>query len=1147
MGTLLRVLIVNCSQDDSLMLIRELEQAGYDPLHERVESVEALRCALREKPWDVILSDDRLPQFDCLEALALLKETGLELPFIIISETISEEMVMAAIKAGAHDCIKNRRMRIIPTIEREIHQAVLRRERTQAVTDLHRHQEMTKRLVEEMSILAEIGRLIGSTLNIEEVYDRVAFEVKKLLVVDRLVVSLNRPQENLSCIAYVSGLDLPGRRVGECYPLEGTLNAMLIYTRRGMLIQSSNLEEMAVRHPSLIVIHVLGVRSMISVPLFSRDEVIGALHFLTTQEDAYTELDLRLAERIGEQIAGAIANAQLYADLKKTEASLRESEENFRTLYDEAPVGYTELDRDGRLVRVNRTGLTILGYNQDEMIGQPLQRFFLETKKPFREALAGKTLEGVTLECTFRRKDGTQFTGLLEARPIVGTEGGVAGIRATIQDITKRKQTEEALHRNQAIAQRLAEEMAVIAEIGRLIGSTLNIEEVYERFAAETKKLISFDRLVVNVNKPQEHEIRVAYASGLDVPGRGPGDSFPLTGTVNETLQRTRTGLLIPSATFKDEATKRYPSLRENYTLGLRSALSVPLISRDTVIGALHFRSKTPDAYTEQDLRLAERIGGQIAGAVANAQLYADLKKTEASLRESEWRYRSLFENMLEGFAYCRILLEDGKPCDLSYLDVNRAFEALTGLKDVAGRRATEVMPGIKESNPELFEICGRVVSTGTSERLEMYLEPLASWLSISVYRAEEMCFVIVFDNITERKRAEEARRRLEERLHRAETMEALGTLAGGVAHDLNNVLGVLVGYSELMLQKIPKESVLHSYASNILRSGEKGAAIIQDLLTLARRGVAVSEVVSLNGVISDYLRTPEFERLASHHPGVAFKNVLDKELLNIGGSSVHLGKTVMNLLSNAAESIKSQGVVTIATENRYLDRPIRGYDDVASGDYAVLTVSDTGEGISPGDLGKIFEPFYTKKVMGRSGTGLGLAVVWGTVKDHRGYVDVQSEEGKGSMFTLYFPVTREEAAGAPKSLPLESYMGHGESILVVDDVQEQRELAVSVLERLGYHAVAVSGGEEAVSFLKMRGSADLVVLDMIMEPGIDGLETYRRILEIRPDQKAILVSGFSETDRVKKAQELGAGAYVRKPYVQQKLGLAIRKELDRS
>ena len=207
-------------------------------------------------------------------------------------------------------------------------------------------------------------------------------------------------------------------------------------------------------------------------------------------------------------------------------------------------------------------------------------------------------------------------------------------------------------------------------------------------------------------------------------------------------------------------------------------------------------------------------------------------------------------------------------------------------------------------------------------------------------------------------------------------------------------------------------------------------------------------------------------------------------------------------------------GLLTVSTENRYVDRSIRGYNDVKQGDYVVLTVSDTGTGIDPDDIEKIFEPFYTKKKMGRSGTGLGMAVVWGTVKDHNGYIDVQSTEGKGTTFTLYFPVTRKSVEERSE-MSIKDYMGKGEAILVVDDVEEQRKTASDMLRELGYSVAMVSSGEEAVEYLKTN-KADLLLLDMIMDPGIDGLDTYKRIIEIHHGQKAIIASGFSETDMSK-------------------------------
>ncbi len=399
--------------------------------------------------------------------------------------------------------------------------------------------------------------------------------------------------------------------------------------------------------------------------------------------------------------------------------------------------------------------------------------------------------------------------------------------------------------------------------------------------------------------------------------------------------------------------------------------------------------------------------------------------------------------------------------------------------------------------------------------------------------------------DITDRKQAEEEKANLEAQLHRAQKMEAVGTLAGGVAHDLNNVLGGIVGYPELLLMQLPEDSPLRKPLSIIRKSGERAAAIVQDLQTLTRSGFTSTKVVNLNGIISDHLKTPEYEKLMSFHPHVQFEITLEENLLNIMGSPVHLSKSIMNLISNATEAMPDGGKVVISSGNRYLDRPVTGYDNVSEGEYVTLSISDEGIGMSGEVMEKIFEPFYTKKVMGRSGTGLGMTVVWGTVKDHNGYIDIQSTEGKGTTITLYFPVTREKLIKDDAPLHVEDLMGMGEAILIVDDVEIQREIASGILNRLGYSVTTVSSGEEAAEYMKNH-SADLLLLDMIMDPGINGLETYRRILEIHPGQKALIVSGFSETDRVKEAQRLGAGAYIKKPFVLEQIGIAVRHELDR-
>ena len=511
-------------------------------------------------------------------------------------------------------------------------------------------------------------------------------------------------------------------------------------------------------------------------------------------------------------------------------------------------------------------------------------------------------------------------------------------------------------------------------------------------------------------------------------------------------------------------------------------------------------------------------------------------------LIRSEQRYRTLFEDSLDAMS----LTTGGK-----IVDVNPAWLKIHGYthkQEVLGMDVINIvhpedrklLADRRHSWPDVGEKFYRLRDLridGSPLDVEIY--------AFQIVVEGELSILTTVRDITDLKRAEEAQRQLEARIKRAEKMEALGTLAGGVAHDLNNILSGIVGYPDLLLMQLPPgENVLREPIQTIKESGLKAAAIVQDLLTLARRGVPTNQIVNVNRIIGDYLKSPEFDKLMLYYPHVRVETDLCPGLLNVSGSPVHLVKTLMNLVTNAAEAMPEGGTICIRTQNVYVDRPIAGYDEIREGDYVVLTVSDTGVGISPEDKEKIFEPFYTKKVMGRSGTGLGMAVVWGTVKDHSGYINVESSGGHGACITIYLPATAREAFVLDAAVDLQSIRGKGETILVVDDIAEQRALVRQMLHHLGYRASVATSGEHAVAHLSQHPS-DLVLLDMIMEPGMDGLDTYRKILLHRPGQKALIASGYSETDRVREAQRLGAGVYLKKPYTVETLALAVRKELD--
>lgn len=384
----------------------------------------------------------------------------------------------------------------------------------------------------------------------------------------------------------------------------------------------------------------------------------------------------------------------------------------------------------------------------------------------------------------------------------------------------------------------------------------------------------------------------------------------------------------------------------------------------------------------------------------------------------------------------------------------------------------------------------------------------------------------------------------LESKLLNAQKMEAIGTLAGGVAHDLNNVLSGIVSYPDLLLMQLPEDSPLKKPIETIKKSGEKAATIVQDLLTLARRGMMEKNTLNLNQVVNDYLASPEYALMQSHHPEVEVETDLLAGLLNCSGSPIHLSNMIMNLVSNGVEAIAGHGKVRVVTENIRIDVENQDAKGLEEGEYIRLTVCDNGAGIQEHDMERIFEPFYTKKKMGRSGTGLGMTVVWGTVKDHDGHIDVASVPGEGTSLSVYLPAIEKDVVRKDRAIFPNELKGNGESVLIIDDVKDQHDIATQILKGIGYVPYSAFSGEQALEFLA-ENNVDLVLLDMIMDPGIDGYETYKRIAKLNPSQKVILVSGYSQTDRIRAALKLGAGRYVQKPYTIEHIARAIKEELQ--
>ncbi len=400
------------------------------------------------------------------------------------------------------------------------------------------------------------------------------------------------------------------------------------------------------------------------------------------------------------------------------------------------------------------------------------------------------------------------------------------------------------------------------------------------------------------------------------------------------------------------------------------------------------------------------------------------------------------------------------------------------------------------------------------------------------------------FRDLTAHNKRESENALLEKKLLRAQKMEAIGLMAGGVAHDLNNILSGIVGYPDLIMMLLDKDSEIIPHIKAIKKSGLRAADVVADLLTIARGVASTRKPCTLNKIIDQYFESPEFEKLKPQMEKIILVKNLDKNILNISCSEIHIKKCVMNLVMNAVEAMENTGELSISTRNQYVDSPFSMGQHMEKGEYAVLSVKDTGHGIQEEDKERIFDPFYTKKVMGMSGTGLGLSVVWNTVQDHHGGIIVTSSE-KGTIFDLYFPVSRSAVIEESANEDVGSILGNGESILIIDDESLQQEIASGMLSYLGYKTSYVSSGREAIDWLETN-SVDILLLDMIMPSGLSGLQTYIEILKKNPGQKAIIASGYSQNDDVERTLKLGAGRFIKKPYTMELLGKAMKHELKK-
>ncbi|OGK12875.1 MAG: hypothetical protein A2W80_08240 [Candidatus Riflebacteria bacterium GWC2_50_8] len=533
---------------------------------------------------------------------------------------------------------------------------------------------------------------------------------------------------------------------------------------------------------------------------------------------------------------------------------------------------------------------------------------------------------------------------------------------------------------------------------------------------------------------------------------------------------------------------------------------------------------------------------GSTGGIVIYAEIITERVMVEEALRQSEQNYRTLFREMLNGFAQHEIICDpQGRPIDYRFLDINPAFERLTGLKaeEVIGKTALEIMPDLERY---WIDIYGKVALTGQPALFENYSAPLGKHFEITSFCPKPGQFACIFSDISERKNSEQEKEKLQTQLLHAQKMESVGRLAGGVAHDFNNMLSVILGHAELMQKEIGNDAPLRSDLEEIIAAGNRSANLTRQLLAFARRQTISPETVDLNDAVDSMLKM--LRRLIGENIDLVWRPKSGLWPVHIDSSQ--LDQLMANLCVNSRDAIQNVGQITIETDMKTLSASNRdGPTELPDGDYVTLSVCDNGCGMSGEIQSHIFEPFYTTKKVGE-GTGLGLATVYGIVKQNNGSINVSSEPGKGTAVTVFLPRHLETALQKTRKPEIHKEKHGDETILLVEDENSLLKMTSTTLRHFGYNVFAAATPGEAREVLSSsREKIQLLITDVIM-PEMNGRDLARELKKIRPGLKVLFMSGYTDEVIANHGVLDNNINFIEKPFTMNDLATKVRETLDK-
>ncbi|MBN1106251.1 MAG: PAS domain S-box protein [Deltaproteobacteria bacterium] len=963
--------------------------------------------------------------------------------------------------------------------------------------------------LKKFQVLYELAVAMTGERSLEENLQLVVDRSRDLLGADTSYIALREEAAGDVYMHTLSGIRTEAFRMMRL-PYGKGLGGLVAKTRQGLIVEDY-FGERKIRHVVDRIVADEGVVSGMAVPIQMGSRNLGVLYVFNRSKTSFSQADLDTLSLIGNLAAVEISRkraedsvrrsreeletkvkertselekantllAQEVLERKRSETALVAAEQKYRSIFENAMEGMFQSTPSGSFISANPALARMYGYDSPEELMTEITdigaQLYVDPRRreDFIRLLREKGAVQGFENMVFRR-DGTIAVTSLNARLVPDKEGNIPYFEGTVEDITEQKRAEEALMESEKRYRTLVENLPI---------------GIYRVTPGEKGLFLMANRAFLSMfGYEKEEEIKGVHVSDIYMhPEERKGFS-------DELLARR-------SFTMSDRYLKRKDGTPLWGTVTAR-------VAYDEGTGEPAFFDCAIEDITER-------------------------RRTEERLQEAERRYRDLFENVSD-FIYFHDM-------EGVFLESNLAFRRAYGLREEElGRiHVKDMMP--PENRGFYEDYMKRVLECGADEGLLKVVTRRGTDLVMeyknSLVRDPEGNPVGVRGSardVTERIRSEKEKKRLQAQLMSAQRIEAIGTLAGGIAHNFNNLLMGIQGNATLARLEVTASSPIHQKLESIERLVKSGAKLTSQLLGYAREGRYEVRPISLNQLVSETSHT-----FAQARKDIRVHLDLEESLSGIEADQGQIEQVLLNLLVNAADAMPAGGEVFLRTRNvthrEMTEKPYRPKE----GKYAILEVSDTGVGMDGKTMERIFEPFFTTKAMGK-GTGLGLASVYGMVKGHGGYIDVHTQRGRGSTFQVYLPAS-ERKIFEERELPGGILKGSGR-ILLVDDEEMIIEVGRGMLEKLGYQVVVANSGMEAVRLYRKNGvGIDLVILDVVM-PGMGGGETYEQLRRINPAVRVLLSSGYSLDGHAKDLLDRGCHGFIQKPFNLQCLSEEVQR-----